>query len=55
MDFIVRLPRTQAGYDLIWVIVDRLTKVALSVVHRGPALPVVHKPWTESTPFSIRK
>jgi hypothetical protein len=28
MDFIVRLPRTQAGYDSIWVIVDRLTKVA---------------------------
>jgi hypothetical protein len=28
MNFIVGLPRTQAGYDLIWVIVDRLTKVA---------------------------
>jgi hypothetical protein len=28
MDFIVRLPRTPAGYDSIWVIVDRLTKVA---------------------------
>jgi hypothetical protein len=28
MDFIVRLPHTQAGYDSIWVIVDRLTKVA---------------------------
>ena len=28
MDFIVGLPRTQAGYDAIWVIVDRLTKVA---------------------------
>jgi hypothetical protein len=28
MDFIVGLPCTQAGYDLIWVIVDHLTKVA---------------------------
>jgi hypothetical protein len=27
MDFIVGLPHTQAGYDSIWVIVDRLTKV----------------------------
>jgi IS30 family transposase len=28
MDFIVGLPRTQAVYNSIWVIVDRLTKVA---------------------------
>ena len=28
MDFITGLPRTQEGYDAIWVIVDRLTKVA---------------------------
>jgi hypothetical protein len=28
MDFIVRLPRTRAGYDSIWVAVDRLTKAA---------------------------
>jgi hypothetical protein len=27
MYFIVGLPRTQSGYDSIWVIVDRLTKV----------------------------
>jgi hypothetical protein len=28
MNFIVGLPRTQSDYDSIWVIVDRLTKVA---------------------------
>jgi hypothetical protein len=28
MDFITGLPRTQKGYDAIWVIMDRLTKVA---------------------------
>jgi hypothetical protein len=28
MDFIVGLPHTRDGYDSIWVIVDRLTKVA---------------------------
>jgi hypothetical protein len=28
MDFIVGLPHTQVRYDSIWVIMDRLTKVA---------------------------
>ncbi|WVZ58102.1 hypothetical protein U9M48_008408 [Paspalum notatum var. saurae] len=28
MDFIVGLPRTQKGYNSIWIVVDRLTKVA---------------------------
>ena len=28
MDFIIGFPRTRSGYDSIWVIVDRLTKVA---------------------------
>ncbi|GKA63837.1 putative reverse transcriptase domain-containing protein [Tanacetum coccineum] len=28
MDFIIRLPRSSSGYDMNWVIVDRLTKSA---------------------------
>ena len=28
MDFLVGLPRTQAGYDAIWVIMDRVTKLS---------------------------
>jgi hypothetical protein len=28
MDFIVGLPTTQSGYDSIWVIIDRFSKVA---------------------------
>lgn len=26
MDFVVGLPKTRSSYDVIWVIVDRLTK-----------------------------
>ena len=35
MDFIVGLPRTPKGYDSIWVIVDRLTKVAHLIAMRN--------------------
>jgi transposase InsO family protein len=42
MAFIVGLPRTQSGYDSIWVIVDRLTKVAhfisVKTTYSGPQL-----------------
>jgi transposase InsO family protein len=42
MDFIVGLPRTQSGYDSIWIIVDRLTKVAhfipIKTTYYGPQL-----------------
>ena len=35
MDFIVGLPKTQNGHDSIWVIVDRLTKVAHFILVRA--------------------
>jgi hypothetical protein len=42
IDFIVCLPRTQLGYDSIWVIVDLLTKVAhfipVKTTYFGPQL-----------------
>jgi hypothetical protein len=42
MDFIVGLPRTQSGYDSIWEIMDRLTKVAhfipVKTTYFGPQL-----------------
>jgi hypothetical protein len=37
MDFIIGLPRTQKGNDSIWVITDRLTKVAHFIPIRLPS------------------
>ncbi|GKE29686.1 putative reverse transcriptase domain-containing protein [Tanacetum coccineum] len=34
MDFVTKLPRTQSGNDTMWVIVDRLTKSAHSLLMR---------------------
>jgi transposase InsO family protein len=49
MDFIVRLPRTQAGYDSIWVIVDRITKVAhfipVKTTYSGAKLAKLYMSW----------
>ena len=28
MDFMTALPRTSTGYDMVWVVVDKLTKIA---------------------------
>jgi transposase InsO family protein len=42
MNFIMGLPKTQSGYDSIWVFVDRLTKVAhfisVKTTYSGPQL-----------------
>jgi hypothetical protein len=46
MNFIMGLPMTQSGYDSIWVIVDRLTKVAhfilIKTTYSGPQLAELH-------------
>jgi transposase InsO family protein len=48
MDFIMGLPRTQSGYDSIWVIMDRLTKVAhfipIKTNYSGPQLAELYMP-----------
>jgi hypothetical protein len=42
MDFVMGLPRTQSRYKSLWVIVDRLTKVAhfipIKMTYTGPQL-----------------
>jgi hypothetical protein len=49
MNFILGFPRTQAGYDSIWVIMDRLTKVAhfipVKMTHYGAKLTELYMSW----------
>ena len=49
MDLIVGLPYTQKGYDSIWVIVDRLTKVAhfipIKTTYMGARLAERYMEW----------
>jgi hypothetical protein len=49
MDFIVGLPRSQAGYDSIWVIMDRFTKVAhfipVKMTYSGAKLAEIYISW----------
>jgi hypothetical protein len=51
MDFIVGLPRTRAGYDSIWVVVDRLTKVAhfipVKTTYNSTVLAELYISWIE--------
>jgi hypothetical protein len=48
IDFIVGLPRNHLGYDSIWVIVDRLTKLAhfipIKTTYSRPQLPEFYMP-----------
>jgi transposase InsO family protein len=60
MDFIVGLPCTQAGYDSIWVIVDRLTKVAhfilVKTIYSGAKLAELYMSrivWLHGVPKKI--
>ncbi|OMP06578.1 reverse transcriptase [Corchorus capsularis] len=52
MDFVVGLPRTQAGNNVIWVIVDRLTKAAHFLpIRNGWTLEHLAKFWDVHLPL----
>jgi hypothetical protein len=47
MNFVVGLPRTRSGYGSLWVIMDRLTKVAhfvpVKMTYTGPQLAELYR------------
>jgi hypothetical protein len=57
MDFNVGLSRTQSGYDSIWVIVDRLTKVThlipIKMTYTGPQLAEMYMVCLHGVPKRI--
>ena len=60
MDFVTHLPRTSRGHDVVWVIVDRLTKLALFLVVRmtftledSNRLYIQEIVWLHGVPVSI--
>jgi hypothetical protein len=59
MDFITGLSRTQKGYDAIWVIMDRLTKVAhfipVKTTYKGSQLAKLYMSRIESLHTVPRK
>ena len=38
MEFVTHLPRTSRGHEAVWVIVDRVTKLAHFLAVRMPSL-----------------